>query len=134
MTILYSTKQQQTSDYPPNLYQIKAIGVPISTGYRWKYESIKKRKQPPEGKDKFWVSVKKRKNYSKVTPTLIDYLHEWIGNHPQLVNSKFSKDTLLVSDHKQPGKKIRGSKLLLQRSIIDMHNDLISESIIYKLK
>ena len=27
-----SKKQQSTSDYPSDLYQIKAIGVPISTG------------------------------------------------------------------------------------------------------
>ena len=39
-----SKKQQKTSDYPSELYQLKAIGVPISTGYRWKYESIKKTK------------------------------------------------------------------------------------------
>ena len=36
-----SKKQQPTSDYSPNLDQIKAIGVPISSGYIWKSESIK---------------------------------------------------------------------------------------------
>ena len=36
-----SKKQQSTSDYPYDLDQIKAMGVPISTGYRRKYESIK---------------------------------------------------------------------------------------------
>ena len=36
-----SKKQQSTSDYPYDLYQIKAIGFTISTGYIWKYESIK---------------------------------------------------------------------------------------------
>ena len=36
-----SKKQQSTSDYPPDLDQIKAIGDPIYTGYRCKSESIK---------------------------------------------------------------------------------------------
>ena len=43
MTFLNSSKKQQsTSDNPSDLDHIKAIGVPISTGYRWKSESIKK--------------------------------------------------------------------------------------------
>ena len=109
-----SKKQQSTSDYPSDLDQIKAIGVPISTRYRWRSESRKKRKLLLEGKYELWVSVKKRKNYSKVTPELIEHLHEWIGNHPQVVNSPISNDTLVVSGHKRPGKKIRVSKLLLK--------------------
>ena len=36
-----SKKQQSTSDYTSDLDQIKTIGVPISTGYIWKSESIK---------------------------------------------------------------------------------------------
>ena len=43
-------------------------------------------------------------------------------------------DTLLVPDHKQPGKKKMVSKLLSYISICELHNDLISESSIYKLK
>ena len=42
MTVCYdSTKQQSTTDYPYDLYQIKAMGVTISTGCRCKYKSIK---------------------------------------------------------------------------------------------
>ena len=37
-------KQQSTSEYPSDLHQIKAIGVPISIRYIWKYESIKNTK------------------------------------------------------------------------------------------
>ena len=112
MTVCSDIKKQQlTSDYPSKSDQIKAMGVPISTGYRWKYESIKKEQnQLLEDKYELWVSAKKKKNNSKVTPELIDHLHEWIGNHPQVVNSPIYNDTLLFPDNKQPGKKIRISK------------------------
>ena len=58
----------------------------------------KKRKQLLEGKDELWVSVEKSKKYSKLTPELIGHMHEWIGNHTQVVNYPISKDTLLVPD------------------------------------
>ena len=80
------------------------------------------------------MSVKKSKNYSKVTPELIDYLHEWIVNYPQVVNSPISNDTLLVPNHKQPGKEIRVSKFLFQISINELHNNLISNISIYQIK
>ena len=79
-------------------------------------------------------SIKKRENNSKVTPELFDHLHEWTGYNSQVVNSPTYNDTLLVPDHKQPGNKIGISKLLLQISICELHNDLISENSIYQLK
>ena len=71
---------------------------------------------------------------SEVTPEIIDNLNECIRNHPQVVKSKISNDTLSVPNPEQPGKKITGSKLIIQISIRGIHNDLISESIIYQLK
>ena len=53
-----------------------------------------------------------KENYSKVTPEIIEHIHEWIGNHPQVVNSPISNYTLLVPDHNQPEKKIRVYKLI----------------------
>ena len=35
----------------------------------------------------------KGKNIQKLTPELIQHLNEWIGNHPQVVNSQISNDT-----------------------------------------
>ena len=94
----------------------------------------KKRKRLLEGEDELWASVKKWKKCSKVMPELIDHLNEYIVNNLQVVNSTISNDTLLVPDPEQPGKKIRVSKLIFQISICQIHNDLISESIIYQLK
>ena len=52
MTVCYSSKaKQSTSDHPSALYQIKYSGVPIYTGYGWKSESRKKRKQLIEDED-----------------------------------------------------------------------------------
>ena len=72
--------------------------------------------------------------YSKVKPELIYHLNEWIFNHPLLVNSKISNDALLVHDPERPGKKIKVSKFLLQKSIYELHDYLIYEKIIYQLK
>ena len=69
-----------------------------------------------------------------MTPVLIEHLNNWIGNNTQVVDLPISKDTLLVTDIKRPGKKIRVSKLLCRISISDLHNDLLSENSIYQLK
>ena len=70
--------------------------------------------------------------YSKLTPELIQHLNKLIGNHPQVVKSTISNDTLLVPDSELPRKKIRYSELILQIYIRELPNDLISESsIIY---
>ena len=67
-------------------------------------------------------------------PELIENMHEWIGNHPQVVNLPISNNVFLVPDNKQPGKKIRVYKFLLQISIHELHNYLISEIRMYQLK
>ena len=57
-----------------------------------------------------------------------------IGNHPKVVNSPISNDTLLVHNIERPGRKIWVSKFLLQISINELLNALFSESNIYELK
>ena len=79
------------------------------------------------------ISQEKEK-YSKVTPALIEHLHECIENHTQVVNSPIFNNTFLVPDNKRSGKKTRVSELLLQIPIRELHNDLIYESIICQLK
>ena len=69
-----------------------------------------------------------------MTLALTDNMNEWIGNHPQVLNSPISNNIVLVPDHNQPGKKIMVSKLLLLISICEIHNDSIPEIIIYQLK
>ena len=135
MSMCYISKtQQKTIDQTYSLDHIKSSGVPISTGYKWKPKFTKKRKWLPKGEDELSSSVKKQKNYSKVTPELIGHMYEWIGNYPQVVKSPIPNDTFLVPDTERPGKKIRFSKLILHIWICEIHNYLISDGSIYKLK
>ena len=126
------TYMQSTSDQPSALDQIKSSGVPIYTGYIWKSES---RKKMTTIRWRLIVGISQEtEKHSKVMSELIENMNEWVFNHPQVVNSPISNDTLLVPDPDWPGNKIRVSKLLLQISIYELHNDLIYESSIYKLK
>ena len=135
MSVCYISKTlQATSDQTSSLDQIKSSRVPISTGYKWKSKSRKKRKWLLKGEDELSSSVKKQKNYSKVTPELIEHMYEWIGNYPQVVKSPISNYTFLFPDTEQPGKKIRVSKLLFHISICKLYYDLISDGSIYQIK
>ena len=70
MCVMLVRNNNQPVTINPKLDHIKAMCVTIYIGYRWKSESIKKPNWLLEGKDEFWVSVNKKKNYSKLTPGL----------------------------------------------------------------
>ena len=72
-----------------------------------------------------WSQVKARRGHRKVTEEIRMALHEWIFAHPRVVNSPIANDTLLVLNP-QTGKKERTGKLLLEISVRELHNDLIS--------
>jgi hypothetical protein len=90
------------------------MGVPRSTGYRYLNIATKQRMEIRNGTINVWLSsVERRKGYSKVSPELRKRVFEWINNHPHIVNSPISNDTLLVPDPKQPGNQVRVSKLMI---------------------
>ena len=70
-----------------------------------------------------WSGKKKRKRYRKLSDETIRELHIWLKEHPDVVTSPNSNDTLLVAG--PDGEKIRVPKLLLQCSYVQLHNDLI---------
>jgi hypothetical protein len=110
--------EQETSHRPSKRARIRSMGVPRSTGYRYLKIARKQRMETINGTINVpWSSVEKRKGYSKVSPELRKKLFEWINNHPHIVNSPISNDTLLVPDPEQPGNRVKISKLLLQISI-----------------
>ena len=120
--------EQTICSRPSKIARIKSMGVPRSTGYRYLNIATKQRMEIRNGTINVpWSSVEKRKGYSKVSPKLRKRLFEWINNHPHIVNSPISNDTLLVPDPEQPGNRVRVSKLLLQISIRELHNDLLSD-------
>ena len=61
-------------------------------------------------------------------------MNECIVNHPQVVNSPISNETLLFSDLEKQGKKIRNLNFFLQTSICELYDNLIYEVNNYQLK
>jgi hypothetical protein len=44
-----------------------------------------------------------------------------------VIQSPLASDTLLVSDRKSPGNKIRKNKILLQIPVRELHNDMLND-------
>jgi hypothetical protein len=110
--------EQEISYRPSKSAKIRSMGLSKTTGYRYLSIAKKQRMETRNGTINVpWSSVEKRKGYSKVSPELRKKLFEWINNHPHIVNSPISNDTLLVPDPEQPGNRVKISKLLLQISI-----------------
>ena len=104
---------------------IEAMGIPLSTGYRVMANAENKRRRLPENKDGVsWSNVKSRKGYSKVSPEIRFIFLEWFMNHPNVVESPITNETLLVRNL-VTGQKERVNKLLLQISIRELHNDML---------
>jgi hypothetical protein len=75
--------------------------------------------------DASWSRVKPWKGFSKITPEIHERLHQWIVDHPQVVQSPITNNTLLLLD-RESGLTIHVPKLLLEISIRELHNDLIA--------
>ena len=54
-------------------------------------------------------------------------MHCFIRQHPHVVVSPNKNDTLLVQDDKDPSKKVRKTKLLLQGSVRELHDDIVCQ-------
>ena len=74
-----------------------------------------------------WSSVEARKGHSRITKAVKEALHGWVLDHPRVVDSPLTNDTLLVLNE-ATGKKERVGKLLLEISVRELHNDLISRT------
>jgi hypothetical protein len=72
-----------------------------------------------------WYTLKKEKNRSQVTQEMHVKLHTWIINHPHIVNSLVSRDTMQIKDP-EPGIKIRTRKNILEVLVRqELYNDLL---------
>ena len=65
-----------------------------------------------------------RKGHSKITESVRKALHTWVIDHPRVVNSPITNDTILVLNP-DTNQKERVGKLLLEIPIRELHNDLI---------
>ena len=66
----------------------------------------------------------RRKGHSKITAAVRRELHDWVLNHPRVVNSPIANETLFV-ENKDTLQRERVGKLLLEISVRELHNDLI---------
>ena len=109
-------------------FMVKTMGLSKTTGFRlFKNAQEKRGKIKKEEEAMSWVTVKKRKGFKKVSEELRKKLHDWFIKHPQVVASPFANDTLKIPDPENPNKKIKAGKLLLQVSMRELHNDLLSD-------
>ena len=74
-----------------------------------------------------WTKKKKRKGYSKINEQIKRNLYTWITRHPQVVQSPISNDCLKVLLDNQTEPQIV-PKFLLQVSIIELQNSLVSDT------
>ncbi len=113
---------------PKKIARIESLGLSRSTGYRLLKKADAKRKHIRQSVINIsWSNVRKRKGYTKVDANRRQKLNEWVLNHHMLVPSPNSSDTLLIRDPEDRSIKTRTSKLYLQISMRELHNDLLSD-------
>ena len=73
-----------------------------------------------------WTKKTKRKGHSKINGQIKSNMYTWITRHPQVVQSQVSNDCLkvLLDDKTEPQLV---PKLLLQVSVRELHNSLLSD-------
>ena len=62
-----------------------------------------------------WSRVKLGRGYTKVSVELRKKLYDWVLDHPHVVNSPITNDTIIIRD--EHNEKTRVGKILLQISI-----------------
>ena len=107
----------------------RASGRPLSTSKRRQRAAEAKRvKLTAREKGISWSQVRARKGFRKVTETMRQALHQWILDHPRVVQSPIANETIKVLNL-ETGLKERATKLLREVSLRELHNDLIELSV-----
>jgi hypothetical protein len=111
--------------------RIRSIGLPFETGRRILYKAKKKRqnlKAAPVINNTdtrlCWSRTKSRKATRGISADVRAKLIRWIVDHPHVIPSPISNDTLLVFNPVTQTKE-RVAKLLLEIPVRELHNDLI---------
>ena len=73
-----------------------------------------------------WTKKTKQKGHSKINEQIKRNLYTWITRHPQVVQSPISNDCLKVMLDDQTEPQLV-PKLLLQVSVRELHNSLVSD-------
>ncbi len=103
------------------------LGVPQSTLATREKALIKKRWQLSAGKKGiFWALAKRKKWYSKINDVIRLLLVTAFNNHPHVIVSPNSRDTLQVKN--ADGKKAAVPKLLMQVGLRTIFSDIIKDN------
>ena len=103
------------------------LGLPKSNMGRNLPKAIKKRAQLTAGeKGIYWSRALKRNGYSKITPALRELLMSAFNNHPHVIVSPNTKDTLQVKNAEGVKEEVR--KVLHQVGLGDIFSDSIKDN------
>ena len=128
--VLASPPSPSCNGFKPTRCQIStSLGMNL-----WSHDEIVKAASPkraaleaPDDKETIHSQVKKSKGWRWVTQDRKDKTCSFIWHHPHVVVSPNKNDTLLVPDDNNPSKKVRKTKLLLQGSVRELHNDIVRQ-------
>jgi len=98
---------------PSQRLNAQLLGIPRRTLQKLMIIGKEKRREIRDNIPTTWAAVRKRIGRKKVSPSVRKKLHEWIANHPHMIQSPVAKDTLLIRDPNDSKKKIRVAKLLI---------------------
>ena len=106
----------------------KALGIPKST-YQRIVKAVKQKRIAIEDEDRsiIFSQVLKRRGNKKLTAEQVERIQEFVRNHEMVVASPISNDLIQIPDKNDPGRMIKTTKLLLQCSVRELHNDLVKE-------
>ena len=102
------------------------LDVKKKTATRWFRDDKSKRKEIKYGNTP-WALKQKQKGHSKISEEIKKYLYNWVIHHPQVVQSPIANDFLKVKIYGYTEPQIV-PKLLLQVSVRELHNNLVSDT------
>ena len=92
-----------------------------------RFVAAKSRRKSMKVCNSHWTKKTKRKGHSKINDQIKRNLYKWITRHPQVVQSPISDDCLKVMLDDQTEPQLV-PKLLLQVSVRELHNSLVSDT------
>ncbi len=105
----------------------RVLGMPQSTLATREKALIKKRRQLSTGKKGiFWVLAKRKKGYSKIDDATRSLLVTAFNNHPHVIVSPNTRDTLQVKN--ADGEKVAVPKLLMHVGLGTIFSNIIKDN------
>jgi hypothetical protein len=80
-----------------------------------------------DGRRWFQIIKRIRRSARPFTPEIRKAVRDWIVNHPNVVHSPITSDTILVKTS-ETNEKTRAGKLLLEIPVRELHNQMVSEA------